>query len=530
MVATTRRAAVYARVSTDDQAENGYSLHDQGRKGQAQADAKGWTVVDTPYVDDGVSGTLRHRPALDRLLRDVDAGKVDVVICTKMDRLARNLKLLLEIFDSIEAAGATVVVIEESIDTSTSVGRLIRNVLGSIAEFERDTIVARTGAGQVNKIKAGHAWRARDAYGYRYVAGKGRGEPGHFEVVPDLAPIVRRIFEGLAGGMSATAVSMALTADGIPTQRGARNWSGSTIQRIVHNPIYRGEPAWGRQATVKTLDGTRKQRKQTAPDAILYGACPAIVSAHLQEQAEAQLESNRVYATRNSKADYLLRGLLRCGAVGEDGATCGYAMIGHEGRRYQCNYHASTGQRKRHGVALQPVEDAVWTALRGILLDPARVLDQARALADSGTTEARDLDAQLAQLQKDAARHGTRQDALLDLYLDGGLSKEHYATKCAALDAQRQECERLIVERQARRAAALDKMLPVAEVEAACAWVGRGIDSLTFQERQHVVRALCTRVTTNRESVTIDGYLPILTTTVRLGAPVESTFADTLSP
>ena len=96
------------------------------------------------------------------------------------------------------------VVIEESIDTSTSVGRLIRNVLGSIAEFERDTIVARTGAGQVNKIKAGHAWRARDAYAYRYVAGKGRGEPGHIEVVPDLEPIVRRIFEGVASGMSAT--------------------------------------------------------------------------------------------------------------------------------------------------------------------------------------------------------------------------------------------------------------------------------------------------------------------------------------
>ncbi len=63
MVATTRRAAVYARISTDDQAEHGYSLHDQGRKGLAQADAKGWAVVDTPYVDDGVSGTLRHRPA-----------------------------------------------------------------------------------------------------------------------------------------------------------------------------------------------------------------------------------------------------------------------------------------------------------------------------------------------------------------------------------------------------------------------------------------------------------------------------------
>jgi len=141
-----KRAAIYCRVSTDEQAEHGYSLADQQERGRAYiaSRGRGWMPVEESYIDDGVSGTLRDRPALGRLLADAKAGKIDVVVCTKLDRLARKLRVLLSIWDELEDMGVAVVIIEESIDTTTAIGQLVRNVLGAIAEFEVDTIAART--------------------------------------------------------------------------------------------------------------------------------------------------------------------------------------------------------------------------------------------------------------------------------------------------------------------------------------------------------------------------------------------------
>jgi len=538
--AVTKRAAMYCRVSTDDQAEHGYSLEDQEKKGHAQAVAKDWEVVEDRYVDEGVSGTTGNRPALKRLLRDIKAGKVDVVIVTKMDRLARNLKLLLELWDTIEAHGATVLVIAESIDTSTSVGRLIRNVLGSIAEFERDTILERTRTGHVAKVKRGHAWRSRPPYGYRYIpgkAGQGRSDPGRFEIIPEEESVVRRMFESVAGGKSATAVAVALTAEGIPTQRGAQKWSGSTVQAIMHNPIYRGCIAWGRKTNVKVEDSETKdikrfQRKQIDAAAVIYADndapnVPAIVSAELQTQARAQLERNYMFAKRNTKREYLLAGVMLCGAIMEDGTICGHALTGGNGRRYQCNHHASTGQRKSHSVALRPVEDAVWMALCKMLADPSTVLDQARALADASTDVAQEMDAQITRLDKEMAKQDAKQAALLDLYLDKGVSREQYTAKVAAMETQQQELRTQIAALEARRDTARDKMLPVSEIEAACAWVARGIDALTFEERQHIVRSLCTRVIATKDSVSIEGYLPALNMTIDTAYGAKDTIATT---
>ena len=134
------KVAVYARVSTHDQTAENQLLELRRYVG-----ARGWTAVE--YVDTGVSGAKDRRPALDQLVADVRCHRVQGVVCWRLDRLGRNLRHLVMLLDDWHSRGMAFVTLGEGIDTSTSAGRLVAGVLGSIAEFERARIQERVRAG-----------------------------------------------------------------------------------------------------------------------------------------------------------------------------------------------------------------------------------------------------------------------------------------------------------------------------------------------------------------------------------------------
>ena len=136
----TRRAAIYARVSSADQ-----TPENQLQVLRAFAAARGWAV--TEFVDHGVSGAKERRPQLDALLADVRRRKFDLVLVTKLDRLARSTRHLVTLAAELEALGVDLVVLDQAIDTTTPSGRLLFHVLAAIAEFERDLIRDRVIAG-----------------------------------------------------------------------------------------------------------------------------------------------------------------------------------------------------------------------------------------------------------------------------------------------------------------------------------------------------------------------------------------------
>ena len=137
---TGRRAAIYARVSTTDQnPENQLDVL------RSFAGARGWRS--TEFVDHGVSGAKERRPALDTLVSAARRRSVDIVICTKLDRLARSVHHLVALGRELGALGVDLVVLDQAIDTTTPSGRLLFHVLASIAEFERDLIRDRVMAG-----------------------------------------------------------------------------------------------------------------------------------------------------------------------------------------------------------------------------------------------------------------------------------------------------------------------------------------------------------------------------------------------
>jgi len=134
------RAALYARVSTSEQTPENQLL-----ALRAFAQARGWTHAE--YVDHGVSGAKERRPALDTLLADVRRRRIDVILCVKLDRLARSVHHLVSLGREFSALGVDLVALDQQVDTTTPAGRLLFNVLASIAEFERDLIRDRVVAG-----------------------------------------------------------------------------------------------------------------------------------------------------------------------------------------------------------------------------------------------------------------------------------------------------------------------------------------------------------------------------------------------
>ena len=240
-----RRVAGYIRVSTAMQADDGFSLADQRRRIEAAAHAGGYELARV-YEDAGRSGKDLDRPALAALLEACGRGEVDGVIVAKLDRLTRSLADLLALPGRLDRAGVALISLKESIDTGTSTGRLFRNILGALAEFERDTILDRITTGMAEKAQQGRRVGAWLPYGYRLAP------DGTTAVVDPQAAVVRRIFAERLAGRTIAAIAEGLNAEGIPGPAGGR-WVVSRVYAVTTNPYYAGRVRFGERGGRATI-------------------------------------------------------------------------------------------------------------------------------------------------------------------------------------------------------------------------------------------------------------------------------------
>ena len=230
----TQRVALYARVSTEDQAKEGFSLDAQRERLHAYCRAQGWTAS-AEYVDDGHTGRNVNRPAYQRMLADRDAW--DKMLVIKMDRIHRNSRNFMDMMDDLRDWGKDFVSATESLDTSTAMGRFVMDIIQRIAQLESEQIGERVYMGMAQKHRAGEGLNGfRRPFGYRYV-------DGSLLVDEAEARVVRRIFEAYAEGGALHAIAAKLNEDGVPSQRG-RRWSKSGVRYMLHNPVYIGKIRW----------------------------------------------------------------------------------------------------------------------------------------------------------------------------------------------------------------------------------------------------------------------------------------------
>lgn len=290
---------LYLRVSTDEQAREGYSIAAQRERLLSFCRAQGWEVAGI-YADEGHSGASLDRPALTRLREDVRAGRVNVVLVWKVDRLSRRVSHLAQLVDEFDRHGCAFRSVTEPFDTSHAAGRAFLQMLGVFAEFEREMIRERVTQGIHQRVKAGYIHGRPRPLGYR-VPGSGKV----WQVDEREAQVVRWIYRKYLSGVGSLRIAQALR-EGVPElpadilQAEFAHLSphsvADRVRWILKNPIYAG---------YTTLNGD-----------LLPGRHEPIIPPEDWHRAQELFERRRYMGPRAKTSPYILSGLIFCGACG----------------------------------------------------------------------------------------------------------------------------------------------------------------------------------------------------------------------
>jgi site-specific DNA recombinase len=316
-------AVIYLRVSTKEQAEEGYSIHAQAEACRGYIADRGWELVDE-YADRGESARTADRPQFRAMLaRLAEDPIVDRLVVHKLDRLARNLEDHAQVRAALRKAGVQLCSVTETLEDSAS-GKLVEGILASIAEFYSANLSQEIRKGLDQKAAEG-GWPTVAPIGYRNVRREGGGRRGEALLERDeQAPLVVWAFERYAtGSWSLSALTEALAAKGLRNRRG--NPPGmSAVHRMLRNPVYAGLVRWR---------GVERQGRHCA-----------LVSRELFDKVQAVLEEHSSGGERSWKRDHYLKGTLYCGECGSrlyylvaKGRFGYFRCVGRHTRRRSCS-------------------------------------------------------------------------------------------------------------------------------------------------------------------------------------------------
>lgn len=310
--------AIYCRVSTEEQSENGYSIDEQERLLEEWCKKMGYVIYKC-YSDRGISGkNIKDRPALKELLSDAKAGKFDMVISWKINRLSRKLEDVLKIVNLLEKNNITFKSYSEPFETDTPAGRMQFQMMALIGEFERGTIAQNVKMGMIAKAKSGN-WCGGRVLGYDLVPNNSPEEEkkgkNKLEINEKEAEIVRFIFNEYSKGKGYKAITNKMNKLGYKTKKG-NNFSVGSIRDILTNPVYIGEIRYNVRQ-----NWSEKRRRNINPNPIrVKGKHEAIIDRELWDKVQLILESKKGKPSRIYDGEYPLTGILRC-------PKCGAGMV-----------------------------------------------------------------------------------------------------------------------------------------------------------------------------------------------------------
>ncbi len=386
------RVAIYARVSTEAQEARG-TIGSQRAALAERVAAEGHELV-AEFLDDGHSGARLDRPGLDALRDAAEAGLLDAVWCLSPDRLARVYAYQVIVLDELARHGVAVLFADAPVLDDDPQARLLTQVQGVIAEYERAKIAERYRRGKLWRARAGEVISWKAPYGYRRLRRSAEGPPRLEPYEPEAA-VVRRIFDDyVAGGHSTREITRRLNADGVPTPTGARAvWGTSTIGRLLRNEAYVGRVYYNRTESVPDPRPGRATRQvPRAREDWIEIPVPAIIAEDFFEAAGRVSRDNSRWSPRNTDDDaWLLRALVRCG-VCNVGVSC-HKMRGRNGtfhRYYYCHNHdplRAGGEDRRcreRNIRSDALDAFVFDQVRDALLRPEVLLAGESAVDSPG--------------------------------------------------------------------------------------------------------------------------------------------------
>jgi DNA invertase Pin-like site-specific DNA recombinase len=504
-----KRCAIYTRKSTSEGLEQEFNSLDAQREAcehyvRAQAHL-GWTFSEQSYDDGGFTGANPERPAFQRLLADIEARQIDVVVVYKVDRLSRSLLDFAKMMERFNAAGASFVSVTQNFSTADAMGRLTLNMLMSFAEFEREMIGERT----------------RDKIAASRRRGKWTGGPvplgyevkdKHLVVNELEAVAVREIFDLYLEHRSTLVVARLLNERKRATKRHqagngklreAHEWDKNDVSRVLRNAVYAGFMPLG--------------------DELHEGEHEAIVDRALFTRGKALLDvaTTRGSASKGRNPDYILRGVLFCARCSSAFTPASTRKNGREFRYYRCVKRDKQGTDRcpSRQLPAQAIEEYVVERLREVagtealaVEVTAKVKARVEARRKDLLIERRDLPAEIAKLSDDGRR-------LIDTARDiNGPGKK-------LLDQRLEEVGEHLGRLESRLAEVERELATLEDIEVEAGWVcqcladfGACWDVLTPENRGRLVRAIVQRIEVDEPANRVEMHVTDLAATVPLSA------------
>lgn len=470
---------VYARVSSQEQAEEGYSIGEQEEKLKAYCVAMGYKV-NRVAVDPGYSGASLDRPGIKEVISDVKHGRCKKVIVWKLDRLSRSQKdtlILLE--DVFFPNGCAFVSLNENFDTATPIGRCIVGVLAAFAQMERENIKARTMMGKQAAVRSGRFVASRIPIGYKLAETQG----GKNEIEPDpyTSLIIKDIYRVYNSGASLCDVGRYIDQvygcfSHITTNHGTR------CGVIMRNPVYAG---------YVTIKGEKYK-----------GNHEAIVSEAEWEAANYRLAQNVSFDPGEEKRTGLLTGILFCKKCGARMSARWWADKDRSVKRYICCSVSKPSRRmvkdpdcpnRKNLYRYEELDQIILEEIAKLSADP-EAIDALMDANEKGGTE--DKAEPLRERMKEVEKQITR---LLNLYQAGVLELEEIQPRLSSLKEERASLAGYVEEIEAERPGRISKSKAIAISSAFPEAIARG----SRAELSRLVRSLIDKVEVFNGEITI---------------------------
>ncbi len=476
---TSKHIGIWIRVSTDQQVKEESPEHHEQRA-RYYTKSKGWQVIEV-YRLEAVSGkSVIEHPEAKRMLADIRSGHITGLVFSKLARLARSTKELLEFAEIFRHENADLISLAENIDTSSPAGRLFFTIIAAMAEWEREEIAARVAASVPVRAKMGKPLGGAAPFGYKW-------EGKDFVMDEREAPVRKLMYELFLKHQRKFAVARELHSLGYRTRNGSQ-FTATSIDRLLRDSTAMGQ----RRANYTKSTGKNKNWLIKPESEWIITPCEAIISEQLWQQCNSILDAQTKRRPVGPKAVYLLSGFVTC--------TCGKVMYVYQSSKtYSC-------AKCRTRIAVADLDEIYQVYLKDYLgsINHAEYLEQS-------DLQLQDCKTLLDSTTKERNKLAKKMNDLLNLRLDGEMSKESFAKeykpleeRVAQLDAQLPQLE---AEIDVRSIQLLSGDMVVNQAKTLFdEWANMAID-----QKRAIVETITTNVAVGKEDITITlAYAPPL--------------------
>jgi site-specific DNA recombinase len=451
------KCAIYGRVSTDRQAEEGFSLPAQKERMTQFIQSQAWSITGE-YIDDGYSAKNIERPAIQRLLRDMKTGKFEVVVVYRLDRLVRSVIDLHHLLTEFDRYNVKFKSVTEAFDTTSAMGRLFITMVGAMAAWERENLAERVVMGMSRKASEGGRTGAIAPFGYTL------GENGNLVINSEEANWVRWIFENYKR-MGLRAIAMELNKRNVRSRRGL-TWIASTLQYLIENPVYIGYLRWHHA-------GKSKGETVLVPE-----AHEPIIDVGLFEEVQA-IRKERSSKGQKPKSDYAFSGLLKCARCGGRLMGAKYVNNGVERRVYRCKDDRA---RVNCDMSMLPEDSITEWLLQHDFFNDLELTEF--------KVPVKEVDADTESLRKELSKIEDALARMKKLFTWGEMDEKEYRSETKLLRERTKEINGLLSDSDVEFASA-------EEVAAAIRDLRKVWTRLPHRGRQEFLRAIFEEITVN---------------------------------